>query len=106
VEYEEFKNKTTDFGPLIKAEALASLKKKDTSNTLKYKHWLLLTILALIELSAFIVKFIYSTDSYSDKVEHINDEEKNLHRINKEIAIEQQENYKTNTLGNKRIKSE
>jgi len=86
--YDEFKAETSEIGPLLKSEALESLKQKDETGTLKYKHWLLLSILVLIELSAFIVKLIYSTKSYSEKIELLNQEERDLRALQKEVVLE------------------
>ncbi len=100
VDYQKFKDETKESGPLIKAEALNSLVVKDKSNTLRNKRFLFMTILILIELSAFIAKFTYNTDSYSNKISNINFEEINLHKINREIAITKQEVYKEEATKN------
>ncbi len=92
--YDEFKVQTSEIGPLLQSEALESLKQKDDTGTLKYKHWLLLSILVLIELSAFIVKLIYSTKSYSETIEGLNQEERNLRHIQTEVALEKQRLFK------------
>ncbi len=99
-DYNNYKEETSAIGPLLQSEALQSLKKKDNTNTLKYKHWLLLAILALIELSAFIVKLIYTTKSYTSKIETINIEEQNLHQIQQEITLEKQKLYKEVAIKN------
>lgn len=92
--YDAFKAETSSIGPLLQSEALESLKLKDETGTLKYKHWLLLSILVLIELSAFIVKLIYSTKSYSETIENLNQEERNLRHIQTEVALEKQRLFK------------
>ncbi len=98
--YDQFKAETSEIGPLLKTEALESLKLKDETGSLKYKHWLLLSILVLIELSAFIVKLIYSTKSYSETIHNLNQEERHLRSIQKEVALEKQRLFKQEAVKN------
>ena len=70
-EFEDFKQSNTAFGTLIQVEALQSLLTKDKTGSLRMRYYLLVFILALIELSALIAKMLYGTRSYKSKANFI-----------------------------------
>lgn len=70
-DFDDFKANNKASGTLIKVEALQSLLNKDETGTLKSRYYLLVLILALIELSALIAKLLFSMDSYKAKVKYL-----------------------------------
>lgn len=91
---EVFRKENAEFGTLIQAEALHSLIEKDKSHTLRNRYYLLAVILTLIELSALIAKLIFSSRSYSAKVNAYTDEEIKNTETDKEISFENIEKRK------------
>ena len=99
-EFEDFKQSNTAFGTLIQVEALQSLLTKDKTGSLRMRYYLLVFILALIELSALIAKMLYGTRSYKSKANFITEEEVKSSENDKEIILAKLEEYKNLTLEN------
>ena len=98
-EVETFRQENAEFGTLVQAEALESLMKKDKSHTLRNRYYLLGIILTLIELSALIGKLIFTSRSYTAKVNAFTDEEVKETEIEREINFDRLEEYKRGKMG-------
>lgn len=100
-EVETYRKENAEFGTLVRAEALESLMKKDTSHTLRNRYYLLGIILTLIELSALIAKLIFGSRSYTAKVKAITDEEIHETEIGRENRYDEPEKRRPQKPGPK-----